>query len=387
MFKKMTIVAILVALALPVLAAPEQERGTWGKPKGPAAIAAPEGMREPALQLNRWLDEFNTAYESRNGEKMERLLGRLDAVKSKMPEMPRFDNWINEVKEAHKAEDVEKMGALLEKANGLRESLNTQLQQNRRARQGQGPREGIAPDQDQQPRPMGPVRNQRQLQNQPGRPFENTGPSAEQPQGPGQQGRAFRGQGRDMDARGQQAAPYRGQQFRQDQRGQQERPDVERPMMQNRQALRKEFQGRQQNILRGQRGQRFNRDNNARPFFRAPRQQGQRNRIENFRPYAGMRFEGLQNRFGQQPMQPNFGPRSFTPRGQMGYGQMIPQGRFNRPNRDAAPMAPQGYGRPNLGQNRMMHPNFAPNFNGQWRGFGGQMNEPERVVPRDFWQD
>ncbi len=348
MLKKITIVAILVAFALPVLAAPEQERGTWGKPKGPDAVAAPEGMREPALQLNRWLDEFNTAYENRNGEKMERLLDRLDAVKSKMPEMPRFDNWINEVKEAYKTEDVEKMGALLEKANGFRESLNTQLQQGRRMRQGQGPREGIAPDQGQQ--------------------------------------------GRDMDARGPQAAPFRGQQFRQGQRGQQERPDAERPMMQNRQARKEQFQGRQQNQFRGQRGQGFGRGSQACPFCQAPRQQRQRDRIEGtrpnaLRPHAEMRFEGMQNRFGgQQPMQPNFGP-GFAPRGQMGYGRMMPQGRFNRPNMDAAPMAPQGYGRPNMGQNRMMRPNFAPNFGGQGRGFDGQRNQPEQVVPRDFWQD
>lgn len=398
MLKKMTIVAILVAFALPVLAAPEQERGTWGKEKAPAAVAAPEGMREPALQLNRWLDEFNTAYENRNGEKMERLLGRLDAVKSKMPEMPRFDNWINEVKEAHKTEDVEKMGALLEKANGFRESLNTQLQQGRRMRQGQGPREGIAPDQGEQPRPaeqlrqMRQLRQQRQLQDQPGRPFDNAAPFAEQPQAPGRQGRAFRGQGRDMDARSPQAAPFRGQQFRQGQRGQQERPDAERPMMKNRQARKEQFQDRQQNQFRGQRGQGFGRGSQACPFCQAPRQQGQRDRIEGFRPNAqrpnaGMRFEGMQDRFGQQPMQPNFGPRNFAPRGQMGYGQMMPQGRFNRPNMDAAPMAPQGYGRPNMGQNRMMRPDFAPNFGGQGRGFGGQMNQPEQVVPRDFWQD
>lgn len=397
MFKKITLTAILIALALPVLAAPEQERGTWGKPKSPAAAAAPGGMREPAFQLNRWLDEFNAAYENRDGEKMERLLDRLDAIKSKMPEMPRFDNWINDVKEAYQAEDVEKMGALLEKANSFRESLNAQLQQGRRMRQGQGPREGIAADQDQQPRPaeqlrrMRQLRQQRQLQDQPDRPFDNAAPLAEQPQVFGRGGRAFGGQGRDMDARGPQAAPFRGQQFRPGLRGPQDRPDAEGPMMQNRQARKEPFQGRQQNQFRGQRGQGFGRGNQACPFCQAPRQQRQRDRIEGFRPNAdrpnaGMRFEELQNRFGRQPMQPDFGPR-FAPGGQRGYGQMMPQGRFNRPDMDAAPMVPQGYGRPNLGQNRMMRPNFAPNFNGQRRGFGGQMNQPEQIVPRDFWQD
>ncbi len=391
MFKKITITAILVMLALPVLAASDPQTGTWGKPKAPAA---PEGMREPAIQLNRWLDEFNAAYENRDGEKMERLLDRLDAIKSKMPEMPRFDNWINDVKEAYRAEDVEKMGTLLEKANSFRESLNAQLQQGRRMRQGQGPREGIAADQDQQPRPveqlrrMRQLRQQRQLQDQPDRPFDNAAPLAEQPQTPGRGGRAFGGQGRDMDARGPQAVPFRGQQFRQGLRGPQERPDAEGPMMQNRQARKEPFQGRQRGAIRGQG---FGRGNQVCPFCQAPRQQRQRDRIEGFgpnaqRPNAGMRFEGLQNRFGRQPMQPNFGPR-FAPGGQMGYGQMMPQGRFNRPNIDAAPMAPQGYGRPNMGQNRMMRPNFAPNFNGQRRGFGGQMNQPEQIVPRDFWQD
>ncbi|MEN6308754.1 MAG: hypothetical protein ABFD91_13485 [Anaerohalosphaeraceae bacterium] len=409
MFKRITIVAILVALALPVLAAPEQERGTWGKEKAPAAPAEPQREQTPAMQLNRWLNEFNAAYENRDGEKMERLLDRLDAVKSKMPEMPRFDNWVGEVKEAYKAEDVEKMGSLLERANHFRQALNTQLQQGRRMRQGQGQREGFAPDQGEQQRPveqfrqMRQLRQQRQLQNQPGSEFDNAASFAEQPQAPGRQGRAFRGQGRDTDARGPEAAPLRGnRQFRQGLRGQQQRPDTPMPMLKNREALKDQFHDQfrspQPGQFRGQRGQGFGRGNDACPFCQAPRQQRQRDGIEGNRPNverpdaqrpnAEMNLGGRQNQFGQQqPMQPNFGPRNFAPRGQMGYGRMMPQGRFNRPDMDAAPMAPRGYGRPNMGQNRMMRPDFAPNFNNQGRGFGGRMNQPERSEMDDFWQD
>jgi hypothetical protein len=128
MLKKMIIIAIATAAAVWVFAEP----GTWGKE--PSA----EKAQVPAIRFGRWLNDFRTAYEQRDGEKMGQLIKDIEDKQKEMPAMPRLEKWLTNIKETYQAQDVQKMGQLLENAERVRERIRGRIQQNFAARRGHG---------------------------------------------------------------------------------------------------------------------------------------------------------------------------------------------------------------------------------------------------------
>lgn len=130
MFRKMIAAFMIVSATAAWTSA---KPGTWGKE--PAADE--KQSTAPAAAMNRWLNEFTSAYQQRDGEKMNELIKRFESDRQESPAAPRLDKWIGKVKQAYDQQDIRKMGRLVDNAHQLRERMKERMIQNRNRRMGQ----------------------------------------------------------------------------------------------------------------------------------------------------------------------------------------------------------------------------------------------------------